>query len=84
MIGLASMYWSQKYSLFNRCKRPAPGTTYINTTMYQLIYLGPVFYVLGSFCWSNFFVVDFIGMVPNIVALVLAIIIFIIPYSKLV
>lgn len=78
------MYWSQKYSLFNRCKRPTPGNNHINTTMYQLIYLGPIFYTLGSFCWSNFFKKDFIGIAPNLVAAVVSVIILLIPYKKLV
>jgi hypothetical protein len=54
MLGIGLMYWAQRYSLYNRCKRPTPGDNVVNTTMFQLIYAGPLFYSLGSFCWSNF------------------------------
>jgi len=76
------MYWAQKYSLFNRCKRPIPGNNAVNTAMYQLIYLGPVFYTIGNFCWSHFFETDWIGVGPNVVAAVLSIAAILIPYNK--
>ena len=54
-LGMVIMFWTQKYSLYHRCKRPAPGNRSINTAMYSLILLGPLFYAMGSFCWSHFF-----------------------------
>lgn len=81
---MAFMYWAQKFSLLYRCKRPAPGNNSINTAMYQLIYLGPVFYAIGSFCWSHFFKHNFIGIAPNLVAVIIAGVIFLIPYKKLI
>lgn len=82
--GMVLMYWTQKYSLFNRCKRPAPGDTTINTAMYSLIYLGPLFYSLGSFCWSHFFEKGFIGLAPNLTASILSFIIYLLPYGFIV
>lgn len=54
-VGIFCMYWAQKYAIFNRMKRPVPGTDTINVAMFQLIYLGGVFYSLGALTWSNFF-----------------------------
>ena len=53
-FGMIFMYWSQKYSVLSRCKRPIPGTTAVNTAMFQLIHLGPLFFSLGNFTWSHF------------------------------
>lgn len=53
--GYLIMYWTQKYSLFNRMRRPVPGTDLVNTAMYQLLLLGPMVYSIGSLTWSNFF-----------------------------
>ena len=52
IIGYFIMYWAQKYSIFSRCSRPVPGTNLVNSAMFQLIYLGPLFYTLGSISWS--------------------------------
>jgi hypothetical protein len=82
--GMSMMYWAQKYSLFKRCRRPVPGKNIINNAMYQLIYLGPVFYTVGSFCWSHFFKDDWIGYAPNLTAGILSVIIFMLPYRRIV
>jgi len=82
--GMSLTYWAQKYSLFNRCKRPIPGNNVVNTAMYQLIYLGPALYTIGSFCWSHFFKTDWIGVAPNLVAAILSGIIFLIPYKRII
>ena len=82
--GLVLMFWAQKYSLYNRCRRPVPGNKAINTTMYTLIYLGPAFFGIGSFCWSHFFEHEFIGIAPNLTTCIIAFIIFILPYRALV
>ena len=80
ILGLIFMFWTQKYSLFNHCKRPTPGNAFINSTMYQFIYMGPLFYTLGSFCWSNFFKKNFIGFLPNIISTIISCVVIIIPY----
>lgn len=54
IMGLGLMYWTQKNSLFNRMRRPIPGTDAVNLTMFQLIICGGLFYSLGSLTWSNF------------------------------
>lgn len=74
------MYWAQRFSLYNRCKRPTPGNNVVNTAMFQLIYAGPLFYTLGSLCWSNFLGNLTSGQTPNIASLILSGIILIIPY----
>lgn len=85
IAGLFFFFWTLKYHLFNRCKRPTPGYTSINTAMYQLIFLGPMFYTLGSFCWSHFFQdEDKIAPTPNIVALIISAVIFVLPYKKVI
>lgn len=68
--------------MYNRYKRPTPGNNSINTVMYQLIYLGPMSYTLGSFCWSNFFGDIGGGRLPNIVALIISAVILILPFKK--
>lgn len=47
------MYWIQKYCLFNRYRRPVPGTDFVNSAVYRMIMLGPLTYSLGSLTWSN-------------------------------
>lgn len=81
IAGLIMMFWAQKYSLFYRCRRPIPGNKTVNTTMYTLIYLGPLFFGIGSFCWSHFFETSFIGIAPNLTTCIIAAIIFILPYK---
>lgn len=54
LLGYFLMYWVEKYCLFNRERRPVPGTDFVNKTVYQLVFLGPLMYSLGSLTWSNF------------------------------
>jgi len=54
LIGYFLMYWVQKYCLFNRYKRPIPGTNFVNQAVYQIIFMGPFVYSLGSLTWANF------------------------------
>lgn len=86
LVGMIMMYWAQKYSVYSRTKRPVPGTTAINTAMYQLIYMGPLFFSLGNFTWSHFLTeeqdydADPARLIPNIISVALSVIIFILPY----
>ena len=48
------MFWVQKYSVFNRYKRPVPGGSIIDRAMLQFIDFGPIAFSLGNFTWSNF------------------------------
>ena len=81
------MFWAQKYSVYSRVKRPIPGTTTINTAMYQMIYMGPLFFSLGNFTWSHFlnesdhnYEIDPERLIPNLIAVGLSVIIFLLPY----
>lgn len=75
------MYWAQKYSLFNRARRPIPGGDFIHLALYQLIYMGPLAYSLGSLTWSNFFPdgTPKSALLPNLVALGVSVFILLIP-----
>ena len=77
------MYWSQKNAIFNRMKRPVPGTDVVNVAMFQLIYMGGIFYSLGSLTWANFLPggIPENALIPNLVALGISIIIALLPYK---
>jgi hypothetical protein len=53
IIGLILHFWASKYSLFNRCKRPVPGTKILYDTTVQFVYAGGLFYGLGSLIFIN-------------------------------
>ncbi len=54
LLGLLLMYWIEKYTLLNRSQRPVPGPDVITSTMYQLIFFGPLCFALGNLTWSWF------------------------------
>lgn len=83
--GYLLMYWAQKWTIFNRSKRPVPGTDLINVAMGQLILLGGIFYALGSLCWMNFFpeALPAEALVPNLIALGFGILLFLFPFNAL-
>ena len=85
IAGLGITYWPQKYAIFNRMQRPVPGTDLINVAMFQILLLGGIFYSIGSLCWSNFFPdgTPRKAIVPNIVALVISFVMFILPYRAI-
>ena len=87
LTGMILMFWTQKYSIFNRCRRPSAGNRTINRAMYPLIYLGPLFYSLGSFTWSSFYRLNndtFVDIAPNLVAAIVSFILFLLPYGIIV
>lgn len=64
----------------------------INTAMYQLIFLGPLLYTIGSMLWCNVLhykvegeeaKIGSIGALPNTIALIISILTMIIPYKVL-
>lgn len=71
-----------KYTLYHRCQRPVPGTPIINTTVSQMIYFAAIAYTLGSMTWANFLPESQFedALVPNLIALGLACLIFLVPY----
>lgn len=80
------MHWIQKHDVFNRMKRPVPGTDRVNVIMFQFILFGGFFYSLGSLTWSNF-ISDGAPKqtsVPNIVALIISIITILFPYRAVI
>jgi hypothetical protein len=85
IIGMGLMYWAQKHSLFNKMKRPIPGTNLINITMFQLIIFGSIIYSLGSLTWSNFMQggIPKTALLPNLIALGVSIAIFLLPYRAI-
>lgn len=85
LFGYLLNYWAQKYTLFNRMKRPVPGTDLINVAMWQLILLGGVMYALGSLCWTNFFpgAIPSDALIPNIIAVVIGVILFLFPFTAI-
>lgn len=77
------MFWAQKYSLLNRTKRPFPGNDFVNTAMYQMIYLGPLFFSLGNLTWSNLLAKGFpeSALIPNIISTAVSVLILFLPYK---
>lgn len=85
LCGMFLMYWAQKYSLFNKMKRPVPGTNLVNITMFQLILFGGVIYSLGSLTWSNFMPTGIPkeALLPNLIAVGVGLAMFILPYRAI-
>jgi hypothetical protein len=86
LLGYLMMYWVEKYCLFNRYRRPVPGTDFINKAVYQLIFLGPLVYTLGSLTWANF---DPNGtppeaLLPNLLSLLFSVLLLILPMNTVV
>jgi hypothetical protein len=83
IIGLFLMYWAEKYALFNRCQRPVTGPDVITSTMYQLIFFGPLCFSLGNLTWCYFLPDEsFRGsIIQNFICLGLSFIMFIFPYD---
>jgi len=86
LIGYLCMYWAQKYCLFNRYKRPIPGTDFIHKAVYQIVYLGPLTYTLGSLTWSNLSPTGIPpeALYPNLVAIGFSILILIVPFPTII
>lgn len=86
LIGYLLMYWVQKYCLFNRYKRPVPGTDFINKAVYQIIYMGPLIYSLGSLTWSNFSPngIPPEALIPNLVSVGFSVILLVVPFQSII
>ena len=85
LIGFLMMYWIQKYCMFYRYRRPVPGSEFVNRAVYQIIYLGPLMYSLGSLTWSNFMPggIPEEAIIPNAIALVLSFLLYIVPFKTI-
>lgn len=75
------MYFAEKVVLFKYSKRPVPGYNDTHEVMYWFIYLGPLAYALGSFMWIDAYPGDYVAIIPNSIALIIGILIFVFPYS---
>jgi hypothetical protein len=89
ILGLFLNYWAQKYCLFNRCKRPVPGTRILYDTMVQFIYAGGLFYSLGSLTFINLIPEDIFknkinpALAANLIAVGVSALSLFIPFSFL-
>ena len=85
ILGLFLMYWAQKFSIFNYCKRPVPGNNTIHIIMFQFVYLGPLFYTLGNYVWKSYFPEELNALIRSsgITALVFSLFILFLPYDVL-
>jgi hypothetical protein len=87
--GYALNYWACKYSLFERCKRPVPGTRILYDTMVQFIYAGGLFYSIGSLCFVNLIPEDVFdkkinsALIANMIAVGVSVFSLFIPFSFL-
>jgi hypothetical protein len=86
LLGYFLMYWVEKYSIFNRYRRPVPGMDFVNNTAYKLISFGPIVYSFGSLTWANFSPngIPPEAIVPNLVALGLSFLLFILPFNSII
>lgn len=86
LIGYFLMYWVQKYCVFNRYRRPVPGTDFVNNAVWRLIFMGSIIYSLGSMTWSNLAPggIPPEAIIPNLVALGISIILFILPMNTII
>lgn len=79
--GLFLIYYAQKVSLLWFSKRPTPGSSEINTVMHYFIFAGPILFSIGSLCWTNILSSSSHGLIPNVLALLISVIIFFFPYE---
>lgn len=86
LLGFFLMYWVQKYCLFNRYRRPVPGTDFVNNAVWRLLSLGAVVYSFGSMTWSNLAPngIPREAILPNLVALGIALFLFILPMNTII
>ena len=80
-FGLFLMTYAQKISLYRLSKRPTPGDSDINSAMYYFIFAGPLFYSFGSFCLDNIYGNFRHGIIPNTLAIIMSLFIFLAPYD---
>lgn len=86
MLGYLMMYWVEKYSLFNRYRRPVPGMDFVNNAVYRMISFGPIVYTFGSLTWANFSPngIPPEAIIPNLIALGVSVILFCLPFNSII
>ena len=86
MLGCFLMYWVEKYSMFNRYRRPVPGMDFVNNAVFKMICFGPIVYSFGSLTWSNFSPngIPPEAIVPNLIALAIGVLLFAVPFNSII
>jgi hypothetical protein len=85
LIGYFLMYWVEKYSLFNRYRRPVPGMDFVNNAVFKMVSLGPIVYSFGSLTWANFSPNGIPeAIIPNLIALAVAVVLFAMPFNSII
>ncbi len=86
LIGYLLMYWIEKYSLFNRYRRPVPGMDFVNNAVFKMVSLGPIVYTFGSLTWANFSPngIPPEAIIPNLVAMAVSVVLFAIPFNSII
>lgn len=83
IVGLMIMYWSEKYILFNHCKKPIRGNNEINAAIQLFIFVGPFVYTIGSFLWTEK-ASTLQTKFWNCISLFISVLIIIMPYKKII
>ena len=80
------MYWAQKYCIFNRYRRPAPSTSFVNDAVHKIIMLGPLAYSLGSLTWSNLSPggIPEEALLPNLIAISISVVMLLVPIDTII
>jgi hypothetical protein len=86
LLGYFLMYWSQKYCMFNRYRRPVPGTDFVNNAVYRMAMLGPLIYSMGSLTWSNLSPngIPQEALLPNLIAIGISLLLLIVPLHTII
>jgi hypothetical protein len=81
--GFALMHSVKKCRLFWIVRRPIAGSDIMNYSMSQFIYLGPLFFSIGHFTWSNIKEDGVLEntVIPNGIAVALSVIFFVFPMN---
>lgn len=80
------MFWVQKYCIFNRYKRPIPGTDFVNNAVWRMIFLGPFVFSMGSLTWSNLSPngIPEEALLPNLVCIGISVLLYFMPMNTII
>ena len=76
--------YSQRVCLYRLRKRPTPGESRINEVMYHFIFVGPLFYSIGSLCFTNLYGSFKHGIIPNSLSIIISIFVLLAPYEEII
>lgn len=83
IIGLTLSFYSSRYILYKRCKRPVPGDNLISARKFSFICLGPFVFSVGNFLWLVWSAGNEDAFTPSLLAIIVSVIAFIIPYTEI-